>query len=421
MSPQASAQSALVSASQIVATNTRISQVSGKVHIEIDLSGTVAAHVFLVEGPDRLIIDLPQVSFKAPSPTFGKRGAIIKAFRSGLFVKDQSRVILDLSTPVKILSQRFEPAQDTKSSGRLVIDLARTDQKSFHAAVEPETPIADVADLRLTQGTPADPANSPQAHVALPLIVIDPGHGGPDSGAIGLGGIVEKTTVFSFAQALKARIEASHRYRVLLTREQDVFVPLGERMRIARAANADLFLSLHADTLSKEHSVAGATVYTVSDRASDAEAARIAAHENMADQAGGMVVASQPPEVADILIDLTRRETRSYAHVFSKTLISAWKSGPFLALNKNPQRAAGFVVLKAPDVPSVLLELGYLSSASDAKALASDDWRRSASNTVLSAIDSFFIAHNGGKKAEQEPSAMLGPDAKATPAASSKP
>ena len=401
----AAAQSALIPDAPLLATNTRIIQTQRNAHLEIDLSGKVEPHVFLLETPDRLIIDLPHVSFMGEAPPLSSRRALIKTFRSGLFVKDQSRVILDLSSPVKIMSKRVEAAQDGKSPARLVIDLVKADRKTFHAAVEPEpAQNRDLADLRPTERGGAELPEKPQANAAqLPLIVIDPGHGGPDSGAIGIGGIVEKTTVFNFALALKERLESSRRYRVMLTRDQDVFVPLAERMRLARAANAELFLSLHADTLSREHSVAGATVYTVSDRASDAEAARIAAHENMADQAGGLVVASQPPEVADILIDLTRRETRSYAHVFSKSLINAWKSGPFLSLNKNPQRAAGFVVLKAPDVPSVLLELGYLSSPSDAKALASDEWRHTASLSVLAAIDSFFTNHNPPKKAETNP------------------
>ncbi len=401
----AAAQSALTPDAPLVATNTRITQTQGKAHLEIDLSGKVEPHVFLLEAPDRLIIDLPHVSFTGDAPPLSSRRALIKTFRFGLFVRDQSRVIMNLSSPVQIKSKRVEAGQNGKSLTRLVIDLVKVDRKTFHASVEFEATQNRVsADMRSTERGGAElPAKSPENAPKIPLIVIDPGHGGPDSGAIGIGGIVEKTTVFDFAVALKARLEASGRYRVMLTRDQDVFVPLAERMRLARAANAELFLSIHADTLSREHSVAGATVYTVSDRASDAEAARIAAHENMADQAGGLVVASQPPEVADILIDLTRRETRSYAHVFSKSLINAWKSGPFLSLNKNPQRAAGFVVLKAPDVPSVLLELGYLSSPSDAKALASDEWRLSASLSVLTAVDSFFTNHNPPKKAEIDP------------------
>jgi len=180
-----------------------------------------------------------------------------------------------------------------------------------------------------------------------------------------------------------------------MTRNQDVFVPLEERTRMARAASANLFLSIHADTLSDTGAVSGATVYTVSDKASDAEAARVAAHENQADMAGGLAAAEQPAEVADILFDLTRRETRAYAHVFSQSLIAAWKSGPFLSLNKNPQRSAGFVVLKAPDVPSVLLELGYLSSPKDEKDLVSPDWRDKATASVVHAVDVFFAQAHG--------------------------
>lgn len=386
--------------SALIVTATKIQQFGAKAHIEIELSGAAAAHAFLLENPDRIIIDLPQVSFQGDTPKLKARDGLIKDFRYGLFAAGQSRIVMDLAAPVKLVSSHVESGTSGKTTTRLTLDLQKTDRKSFHAAVEPDQKLGQAApELRPSENGALPQTEAPKDQ-PLPLIVIDPGHGGPDSGAIGIGGIVEKTTVFAFANVLKARIEATHRYRVMLTRDQDVFVPLGERMRIARAANAALFLSLHADTLSAEQGVAGATVYTVSDRASDAEAARVAAHENQADLAGGLAPVAQAPEVADILFDLTRRETRSYAHVFSKSLVNAWKSGPFLSLNKNPQRSAGFVVLKAPDVPSVLLEMGYLSSAKDVKALVSDEWRNDAAKSVLAAIDSFFANRSTSKKVE---------------------
>lgn len=376
-------------------------------HFDLNLSDAVPVHAFLVENPRRLIIDLPEMRFKAKTPHFRGREALITAFRYGLFAAGQSRIVMDVSGPVRIVDARVVPDLGGQKSARLMVDMAVTDEATFHAAVAGEEArnqslqsAAPQAVMRATlpaaDTVPAPAQPAPRtAEDKRPLIMLDPGHGGPDSGAMGEDGVEEKDVVFSFASVLKARLEATGRYRVQMTRNLDVFVPLEERTRMARAAGANLFLSIHADTLSDTGAVSGATVYTVSDKASDAEAARVAAHENQADMAGGLAVAEQPAEVADILFDLTRRETRAYAHVFSQSLIAAWKSGPFLSLNKNPQRSAGFVVLKAPDVPSVLLELGYLSSPKDEKDLVSPDWRDKATASVVHAVDVFFAGAHG--------------------------
>ena len=175
---------------------------------------------------------------------------------------------------------------------------------------------------------------------------------------------------------------------LVMTRDSDVFVSLGDRMRLARDHHAALFISLHADSLSESGDVTGATVYTVSERASDAEAARVAEKENGADLAGGVAAKEDASDVADILFDLTRRETRAYGHVFARGLLGEWKNAA--RLNKNPERSAGFRVLKAPDVPSVLLELGYLSSEKDARALMSAPWQDKAAISVARAVDVFF-------------------------------
>eukprot|EP01037_Dinobryon_pediforme_P011622 gene11622-11717_t len=372
-----------------------LNQSTTAAHLDLSLSSAVPLHAFLVENPNRLIIDLPEFNYMAKMPHFSGHEGLITAFRYGLFAAGQSRIVMDLTGPVKMINARVNTDLNAAKTARLTVDIEKTDEATFHASViasQNATPATQpaVRTTFLPKDADSKPAEAKSADDKRPLIVIDPGHGGPDSGAIGIEGAVEKTVVFNFATTLKTRLEATGHYRVLLTRDQDVFVPLEERMQIARAANASLFLSVHADTLSDTGSVSGATVYTVSDKASDAEAARVAAHENQADAAGGLTPTEQPPEVADILFDLTRRETRAYAHVFSKSLVAAWKSGPFLSLNKNPQRSAGFVVLKAPDVPSVLLELGYLSSPKDAKDLVSADWREKATNSVLQAINVFF-------------------------------
>ena len=237
--------------------------------------------------------------------------------------------------------------------------------------------------------------------------MLDPGHGGVDSGTIGPDGIEEKNVVLDFARALAGPLRASGRYRVAFTREDDTFVPLQERVRIAEKAGAALFVSLHADALSRaSQEVHGATVYTVSERASDAEAERVAESENKADARAGAEAQEQAGEVNDILFDLTKRETRAYSNIFARYLSERWKVAA--TLNKNPRRFAGFVVLKAPDVPSILLELGYLSSARDAADLTSPQWRDKAATQVAKAIDDYFAGR-------REAAPAGGPAVAATP------
>ncbi|TXN63160.1 N-acetylmuramoyl-L-alanine amidase, partial [Methylobacterium sp. WL6] len=229
---------------------------------------------------------------------------------------------------------------------------------------------------------PAEPADR------RPLIVVDAGHGGIDPGAIAVGGVFEKDIVFGFAQALVARLEAGGRYRVAMTRDRDVYVPLSERVRIARDAKADLFVSIHADSISSAPQVRGATIYTGSEKATDSESAKLAERENKADAAAGAESGDGPPEIADILQELTLRETRGFSSGFAKTLMG--QLGPVMEMSTKPHREAGFKVLRSPDVPSVLVELGYLSSQRDLDLLQSAEWRASVTGSMAKAIDQFF-------------------------------
>src|SRR5947209_2814465 len=222
------------------------------------------------------------------------------------------------------------------------------------------------------------------------LIVIDPGHGGPDTGTIAAGGEMEKAIVLEFAQALSEKLEKSGKYRVLMTRTDDRFVPLGERVRFARHEGAALFVSIHADALAarSESDVRGATVYTVSESASDAEAARLADDENKADAIAGVNLSTEPEEVAGLLVDLAQRATKNFSHHFARTLVSQLKSAT--RLHPHSLKSAGFKVLKAPDVPSVLVELGYVSNKQDLKLMTSDGWRTRTSEAVAHAVNTFF-------------------------------
>ena len=226
--------------------------------------------------------------------------------------------------------------------------------------------------------------------------MIDPGHGGPDTGTVASSGEMEKAIVLEFAQTLSEKLEKSGKYRVLMTRTDDRFVPLGERVRFARHEGAALFVSIHADALAArgEADVRGATVYTLSDTASDSEAARLADDENKADAIAGVDLSSEPEEVAGILVDLAQRETKNFSHHFARTVVGELKTAA--KLHRNPLKSAGFKVLKAPDVPSVLIELGYVSNKQDLKLMTSDGWRARTSEAVAQAVNTFFSTRLAG-------------------------
>jgi N-acetylmuramoyl-L-alanine amidase len=242
-----------------------------------------------------------------------------------------------------------------------------------------------------TPAVPMAPPVAPKPATPLdsrPVVVIDPGHGGLDNGTQS-GTEIEKTLVLAFGLALRDRIEKSGKYRVVMTRTDDTFIPLADRVRIARNQSAALFVSIHADALPRgEGDAQGATIYTLSDHASDVEAERLAEAENKADAIGGVNLTEEPTDVADILIELTQRETRTFSNRFARLLMGEMKST--VRMHKHPLKSAGFKVLKAPDVPSVLVELGYVSNKDDLEHLVSENWRSRTVGSMALAIDAFF-------------------------------
>jgi N-acetylmuramoyl-L-alanine amidase len=226
---------------------------------------------------------------------------------------------------------------------------------------------------------PADPR---------PVVVIDPGHGGVDNGTQS-GTEVEKSVVLAFGLALRDRLEKSGKYRVVMTRTDDTFIPLADRVQVARLQGAALFVSIHADALPKgEGDAQGATIYTLSDHATDAQAASLAESENRADAIGGVNLNDEPTDVADILIDLVQRETRTFSNRFARLLMGEMKNTA--KMHKHPLKSAGFRVLKAPDVPSVLVELGYVSNKADMENLVSEGWRTRIVGSMAKAVDIFL-------------------------------
>jgi N-acetylmuramoyl-L-alanine amidase len=236
------------------------------------------------------------------------------------------------------------------------------------------------------RGEAAAPSQQP-ARPALPLVMLDPGHGGKDPGAIGLSGTYEKHVALAAAQDLRRQLEATGRYRVELTRTRDVFVPLEARVRLAQKRGAALFVSLHADAM-PDHTVRGASVYTLAESASDSQTAELAKRENAADRFGLPNFKDTPPEVARILISLVRQETRAGSARMARGVVGALK--PDLPLLPNPARHAGFAVLKAADIPSVLVEMGFMSNRQDEAALRRPDHRARVAGAMKRAVDAFF-------------------------------
>lgn len=231
-------------------------------------------------------------------------------------------------------------------------------------------------------------------------VILDPGHGGIDNGANGVEGTREKDITLAFAKDLRDRLLEYEGAQVFMTRDTDVFVSLSDRTGFARQHAADLFVSIHADYL-RQHDVRGATVYTISEKASDSVAAAIAEDQNLADSVAGVDPQEETNGVTDILVDLARRETLGFSVQFARLAISDMKG--FARLIKNPHRFAGFRVLKAPDVPSVLLELGYLSNAQDEKLMNDEEWRRGLADRLATAIEKFAALSSKDLAAAPDP------------------
>ncbi len=365
----------------VVAADVAVEVDGAKTRFKITLSKAVTAEASLMERPDRLIIDLPEVAFHLPAEAGKQKAGLITSYRYGLFAPGRSRVVMELAQPAVVSGMTTEPNAPGGAT-ILTIELSKAEREEFRRAA------TDSASKTAKAGTEASEFKaSPDAR---PVIMIDPGHGGIDPGAAGSGGVFEKDLVLAFAQRLKHRLEADGRYRVVLTRDQDVFISLGDRVRAARRIQADLFISIHADSISGGQEVRGLTVYTGAERASDADSARLADRENKADAVAGVDSGDMADDVSDILQELTLRETRSFSHGFASRLVGEFDS--VARLNKNPHRQARFQVLRAHDVPSVLVELGYLSSKQDLDLLMSEEWRGKMVSAMSTAVDRFFAA-----------------------------
>ncbi|HEX9238741.1 MAG TPA: N-acetylmuramoyl-L-alanine amidase [Xanthobacteraceae bacterium] len=372
-----------------IATDVRLGGDETQTRFVMDLSRKIDLHVFTLADPYRVVVDIPQITFRLPSKAGEIGRGLIKAFRFGLVMPGGSRIVIDLGKPARV-EKAFMVDPVEGAPARLVLELAATDREGFLRKVAFDQRFA-----RAQAPLPREQQSS--SGDVRPLIVLDPGHGGIDTGTKGPNGQMEKDIVLDFAKRLREKVESLGKYRVLLTRSDDTFVPLAERVRFAREAGAALLISIHADSLPRrEGDAQGATVYTLSETATDPAAARLAEQENRADVIAGVDLKDQPEDVAGILIDLAQRETKTFSVQFAHKLVATIKRTT--RLHKEALKSAGFRVLRAPDVPSVLVELGYVSNKDDLQSLLSDNWRDRTADSMSSAIDGYFSTHIAGAR-----------------------
>ncbi|MGH6709521.1 MAG: N-acetylmuramoyl-L-alanine amidase [Bradyrhizobium sp.] len=387
--PAPSVQTPVAASNFPIASDARLAGDGKQTRFILDLDKPIQFRAFALADPYRVVVDIPQVSFKLAAGTGSAGRGLVKAFRYGLVMPGGSRIVFDLTGPAKIAKSYVLEAANGQPP-RLVLELEEVDRTAFVQLLAPENRPElrpAIADANAAVGS-ADASAASKAPDPRPLIVIDPGHGGIDNGTQA-SGEMEKNLVLGFGLALRDRIEKSGKYRVVMTRTDDTFIPLNDRVKVARTQSAALFVSIHADALPRrEGDAQGATIYTLSDKASDAEAERLAEAENKSDAIGGVNLTDEPTEVADILIDLAQRETRTFSNRFARLLMGEMKTT--VRMHKHPLKSAGFRVLKAPDVPSVLVELGYVSNKGDLQLLVSENWRNKTVGSMAQAIDAFF-------------------------------
>lgn len=348
----------------------------------LQLTGEAESHLVLMEHPNRIALDLDDTVAAISDPEL-VANSIVEKIRQGLVSSDRYRLVFTLAKPALPVLEKG--ASEKGATASLLLKPA--DQKAFDQAV--------VAQSFGEEYDAARSASAPKGKTYT--VVIDPGHGGIDTGAVGKDGSYEKDINLKAGFALRDALKTFDDVKVVLTRDTDEYIPLGERAAIGRQNKADLFISLHADSI-RYSSLRGATVYTLSDRASDALSRDLAEDENAADRFAGPEWQQEKPEVFDILLDLTRRETESFSERFASGLVDALKDGD-VGLMKNPKRSAGFRVLKAPDVPSVLIEMGYLSNKEDEKLLKDDAWRDATAKAIAEAVHHFLQTRSAFERA----------------------
>ncbi|MGV8939846.1 MAG: N-acetylmuramoyl-L-alanine amidase [Allorhizobium sp.] len=357
----------------------RIAGDRARTRIVIDFDRKPEFQIHYISRPDRIVIDLPATVFGFAADDLDARG-LFKDIRYGSMDAESARMVLTSVRPAKLVMSEVQANTDGKGY-RLVLDAEMVSEEAF-AALAKDTPWAAPVSVSATRGDRIA-AEAPHDDHKF-IIAVDAGHGGIDAGATASETKTpEKDITLGFARALTDRLSKEPGIEAFLVRDKDEFLSLSERVVIARQGHADLLISFHADTL-RQASIRGATVYTISDKASDNMAAELAERENFSDEVAGVGLTGEPAKVSDILLDLTRRETLAFSVSMANSVVSSF-DGQVTLIN-NPHRYAGFRVLQAPDIPSILLELGFLSNKEDEKLLLDEKWRGHIADLLTQAI-----------------------------------
>lgn len=361
----------------------RMTATPERVRMVIDLADKTEFAFVSLSGPDRLAIDVRAGTFSVPDPTGEPSDAsMVSSYAIEQAAPDRVRTTLMLASPAQV-QQAYVLDAFEEQPARLVVDIIAATPEEFAANVEKDRSAS--AEVAATESTPAGGSELPIA--TRPLVVVDPGHGGIDSGAETIDGIKEKDIVLAFSLRLQELLVASGRFDVALTREKDTFLRLEERVALARTNKADLFISIHADSF-QQPEISGASVYTRDENATDVLDKVLADNENKSDVIAGFVMPEMTPAVVDILLDLMRREMRVQSFMAAQAIVHQLE--PSVPLRRFPVRQADFLVLQAPDVPSVLVELGFLSNAEDIANLLQSEWQDRTAEAIARGISAYF-------------------------------
>lgn len=355
-----------------------------KTILSLKFDGKPDYRLFFMEDPARFVIELESADFRLGTHASDETIGLVASSRNGKITQDKSRMVITLSQTAKLVSEDLQKEKDS-SRHTLSLALEPVEATEFAAILESQRALHGASGEAVVKGGRVRSGERKQGHFT---IVIDPGHGGIDGGAKGATtNMLEKDIVLDIAKLLGKLIEESGPFHVLYTRETDIFVSLRERQNFTRRNNADLMISLHADSL-RQRFVRGATVYTLAKRASDSLSRQLAESENLSDVVAGMAAPEAQDDVSNILADLTLRETTRFSRSFSASLVEQLKNR--IELINNPRRSASFIVLKNAENPSVLVELGYLSNKEDEAQLTDPEWQSKTAALIAETVREFF-------------------------------
>lgn len=367
-------------------SDVKLGQHQDHTRVVLRISGQVDFQAFTLADPYRIVIDFPEVGWRIDPKAGPSTLGIVKGYRYGLYKPGSSRMVIDLSGPASLANKFLLPPDQPGGDYRIVLDLTPVDRSTYLATAGWGASGHDAE--QAAESEPASPINKGAGEQnKIPVVVIDPGHGGIDPGATGVSGAHEKDIVLALGLALAKTLRDTGRYKVVMTRDDDVFLSLKARVAVGRRNRADLFISVHADS-APGSTAQGASVYTLSEQASDREADALAKSENQSDIIAGVDLTKEADIVTSILIDLAQRETKNSSAKFAQILVPELQTVG--SLTHKTHRFAGFRVLKAPDVPSVLIEVGYLSNDSDESSMRSARWRRSMAGAIARSVDTYF-------------------------------